>query len=143
MKTKIMFVDYNETVLESLKFVFEDEPYHLSALPDPGEALNEIQEKEYAVVVAEQSFPEMQGIGFLKEVKACSPNTIGMVMSVFREIQVPLDVLNNGLVYRYIKKPLDNEDLKQAVKMAVTHYKLNCSKPKSDIRSFPNNQIAL
>jgi DNA-binding NtrC family response regulator len=129
MKPNIMFVDYNEAVLEALKIVFEDEPYHLCAFINPMEALNEIQEKEFAVVVAEQSIPEMRGIGFLEEVKAYSPNTIGMVMSVFREIQVPLEVLNNGLVYRCIKKPLDNADLKQAVKMAVTHYELNCSEP--------------
>ena len=127
MKTNIMFVDYNEALLKSLQFIFEDEPYDLSAFRNPMEALNEIQEKEFAVVVAEQSLPEIRGIGLLKKVKAHSPNTIGMVMSVFSEIQVPLDVLNNGLVYRYLKKPWDNEDLKQAVKMAVTRYELNCS----------------
>ena len=36
-----------------------------------------------------------------------------------------LDALDNGLVYRFIKKPWNCLGLKQAVKMAVAHYEIN------------------
>jgi DNA-binding NtrC family response regulator len=36
-----------------------------------------------------------------------------------------LDALDNGLVYRFIKKPWNCLGLRQAVKMAVEHYEIN------------------
>ena len=95
MKTNIMFVDDSISVLESLKWIFMDEPYHIFLFDSPLKALKAIDSKEFSVVVADQSMPEMTGIEFLKKVKQRSPDTVGMIMPGFVEPETP-EFLMNG-----------------------------------------------
>lgn len=44
--------------------------------------MSAIEAKEFAVVVADQSMPEMAGIEFLKKVKQRSPDTVGMIIQL-------------------------------------------------------------
>jgi len=81
MKPNIMFVDDSISVLESLRWIFMDEPYHFFSFVSPLKALKAIDSEEFAVVVADQSMPEVAGIEFLKKVKQRSPDTVGMIIS--------------------------------------------------------------
>jgi len=69
MKSNIMFVDDSISVLESLRWIFMDEPYHVFAFNSSLEALSTIRAKEFAVVVTDQSMSKMDGIEFLEQVK--------------------------------------------------------------------------
>jgi len=125
MKPNIMFVDDSISVLESLKWIFMDELYHIFLFDNPLKALKSIDSKEFAVVVADQSMPEMAGIEFLKKVKQRSPDTVGMIMSGFVEPEIASNVMNCGVVNRFIEKPLDINEIKQAVAIAIARYKIN------------------
>jgi len=125
MKPNIMFVDDSTSVLKSLKWIFMDEPYHLFPFVSPLKALKAIDSKEFAVVVADQSMPEVAGIEFLKKVKQLSPDTVGMIMSGFVEPEIASNVMNRGVVNRFIEKPLDINEIKQAVAIAIARYKIN------------------
>ncbi|MBW1728534.1 MAG: hypothetical protein JRJ62_13370 [Deltaproteobacteria bacterium] len=37
----------------------------------------------------------------------------------------PFEALDNGLIYRFTKKPWNDIGLKQAVEMAITHYEIS------------------
>ncbi|MBW2055492.1 MAG: response regulator [Deltaproteobacteria bacterium] len=125
MKPNIMFVDDSISVLESLKWIFMDELYHILLFDNPLKALKAIDFKEFSVVVADQSMPEMAGIEFLKKVKQRSPDTVGMIMSGFVEPEIASNVMNRGVVNRFIQKPLDINEIKQAVAIALARYKIN------------------
>ena len=125
MKPNIMFVDDSISVLKSLKWIFMDEPYHLFPFVSPLKALKAIDSKEFSVVVADQSMPEMAGIEFLKKVKQRSPDTVGMIMSGFVEPEIASNVMNRGVVNRFIQKPLDINEIKQAVAIAIAQYDIN------------------
>lgn len=124
MRCRIMFVDDNPGVLESLRWVFMDEPYECFAFDKPAEALKTIETTECAVVVTDQMMPEMSGIEFLRVVKERSPGTVRMIMTAYADFDTA-DALDNGLVYRFIEKPWDCEDVKVAVRMGIAHYVLN------------------
>ncbi len=125
MKFNVMFVDDSVSVLESLQWLFMDEPYYLFAFENPVDALSVIKSLEWAVVVAERSIPRMDGLEFLKRVRENSPHTMGIIMTGYDEIKDALDTLYPGCVYRFVKKPLDNNEIKQAVKTAITYYEIN------------------
>jgi DNA-binding NtrC family response regulator len=125
MKSNIMFVDDSIGVLESLRWIFMDEPYHLFPFVNPLKALNAIDFKEFAVVVTDQSMPEMTGIEFLEKVKQRSPDTEGIIMCGFVEPQTVSSAINQGVVSRFIEKPLDINEIKQAVALALTRYRIN------------------
>ena len=124
MNPIIMIIDDSISVLESIKWVFMDEPYYLFTFDSPLDALRVMESLKFSVVVADQSMIEMDGMEFLKKAKQKSPNTVGIIMTSHLDFDKALDALDNGLVYRFIKKPWNDLGLRQAVKMAVAHYEL-------------------
>lgn len=125
MKSNIMFVDDSISVLKSLRWIFMDEPYHIFLFVSPLKALKAIDSKEFAVVVADQSMPGMTGIEFLKKVKQRSAGTVGMIMYGFVEPETASNTINRGVVNRFIEKPLDINEIKQAVAIAIARCETN------------------
>ena len=136
MKHNLMFVDDSISVLESLKWIFMDESYHIFLFDNPLKALKAIDSKEFAVVVADQSMPEMAGIEFLKKVKQRSPDTVGMIMSGFVEPEIGSNAVNRGVVNGFIEKPLDINEIKQAVAIAIARYKINVESRRESMSIF-------
>ena len=122
MKFNIMFVDDSISVLESPQWMFKDEPYYVFSFDNHLDALNVIKTLEWAVVVADQFVQSMDGLEFLKRVQAQSPHTMGIIMTSFDEMKEATDTLDPGRVYRFIKKPLNHIEIKQAVKAAIAVY---------------------
>jgi DNA-binding NtrC family response regulator len=120
-----MIVDESVSVLESLKWMFKDEPYYLFVFDHPDDALNIIKTVEFAVVVAEHSVKKMDGIEFLKRVREKSPHTVRIIMTGYTEFKEALDVVYPGCVFRYVKKPLDNSEFRQVVALAASQYELS------------------
>jgi DNA-binding NtrC family response regulator len=125
MKPNIMFVDDSYSVLESLKWIFKDEPYYLFAFDNPFAALRAIKTLEWAIVVADLYMPYMDGLEFLKMVQKKSPHTMGIIMTGYTENSELLNKLYPNCVYQFVKKPLDNREIKQAVETAITQYEIN------------------
>ena len=125
MKFNVMIVGDSKSVLESLQWLFMDEPYYLFTFDNPLDALEVIRLLEWAVVVADRSIPKMGGLEFLKRVRADSPHTTGIIMSDDNEIMEELDTSDSECVYRCVKKPLKKNEIKQAVKMSIAYYETN------------------
>jgi DNA-binding NtrC family response regulator len=127
MKFNVMIVDDSKSVLESLQWLFVDEPYYLFTFDNPLDALKVIRSLEWAVVVADRSLPKMGGLEFLKRIRTDSPHTMGIIMGNSNEIGKGLDTSYPEYIYRVVKKPLDHNEIKQAVKMAIVDYETNVS----------------
>jgi DNA-binding NtrC family response regulator len=120
MKFNIMIVDESISILESLQQLFKDEPYYLFAFDNPLDALKVINTLKWDVVVADQTMQKMDGLEFLERIRFHSPHTMGIIMTKDDDIRANLEVLYAGNYYRFIKKPLDNIEFKQAVKAALS-----------------------
>ena len=125
MKFNVMIVDGSMSVLESLQWLLMDEPYYLFTFDNPLDALKVLRSLEWAVVVADRSIPKMDGLEFLKRVRADSPHTMGIIMTDDNEIPRELDGSYSKCVYRCVKKPLNKNEIKQAVEMAIAYYESN------------------
>jgi DNA-binding NtrC family response regulator len=125
MKFNVMIVGDSKSVLESLQWLLIDEPYYLFTFDNPLDALKVIKLLEWAVVVADRSIPKMDGLEFLKRVRADSPHTMGIIITDDNEIIEELDTSHFECVYRVVRKPLKKNEIKQAVKMAIVYYETN------------------
>lgn len=125
MKPNIMFVDDSISVLKSLRWIFMDEPYQFFPFVSPLKALNAIEDKKFAVVVADQTMPKMTGIEFLKKIKQRSPDTERMIMCGYVKPETASIAMIRGVVSRFIEKPLDIDEIKQAVVIAIARYEIN------------------
>jgi DNA-binding NtrC family response regulator len=120
-----MFVDDSIRVLEWLQWLFIDEPYHIFTLKNPFDALSVINTLEWAVVVAERHMKKMDGLEFLKKIRARSPHTMGIIMIYYTETEELYDKLHPDCVYEFVIKPLNHLEIKQAVKSAIRCYDIN------------------
>jgi len=125
MKPNIMVVDESSSALESIKWVFRDEPYYLFAFASPLDALSVIASLTFSLVVADQTMSEMDGIDFFKKARQRAPNTLGIIMTSYLDFDRALEALDKGLIYHFIKKPWNYLGLKETVKMAVEQYEIN------------------
>ena len=134
-----MFVDDSISVLASLRLIFMDEPYHVFAFNSPHEALCAIEGKEFAVVVAEQNMTEMDGIEFLNKVKQRSPDTEGIIMYGFVKSKTASGAITNRNIYQFIKKPLDINEIKQAVAVVLDGYEINVENRRTRMSIYQLN----
>lgn len=125
MKFNLMIVSDSRGVIESIQWLLMDEPYYLFTFDNPFDALKVIRTLEWAVVVSDRSIQKMDGIDFLKRVRIDSPHTIGIIMTDDNKITEKLDTSYSECVYRFVKKPLKKDEIKQAVKMAIVYYENN------------------
>ncbi len=131
MRHQIAFIDDEPNVLESLKWVFKDEPYNISVFERPSDLLNSLETEEFAVVVADQVMPEMEGIKLLQIVKERYSATVCIIMTAHADLKIAINAMNQGNIFRFVFKPWDIVELKTAVKNAIDLYE-----SKSEVRKL-------
>lgn len=125
MNNKVLFVDDEENILNSIKrgVLFEDfEPIFVLS---GEEAIEVIENNEISVIVSDMKMPTMNGLDLLKKVKEISPDTIRIVLSGYNEIAQVLATINNLGVFKYISKPWnDDTDFLPVIREAIVYYNL-------------------
>jgi YesN/AraC family two-component response regulator len=61
----------------------------------------------------------MNGIEFLNEVRNISPKSIRIILTAFKEFSIAKEAINSGSVYKFINKPIKNEELKKEIYSAL------------------------
>jgi putative two-component system response regulator len=124
MAERVIFVDDEISVLKSLNRLFLDELYEPIFINNPSEALKEIEETQVAVVISDQSMPEMKGTRFLQKVREISPETVRILLTGYADTATAMDAINQGSVFRFVSKPWVNDELKLTIRQAIEHYNL-------------------
>jgi len=121
---KILVVDDEEAILETMTFTFQDD-YEVFTSTDARKGLEILDEQSpVAVVLTDQRMPEMSGVEFVSEVCRRHPSTVRIILTGFSDMEATIQAINDGHVYAYITKPWEPDDLKQVMKQAVDHHRL-------------------
>jgi CheY-like chemotaxis protein len=123
-RPRILVVDDEEAILETMTFTFEAE-YEVFTSTDARRALDILDEKApIAVVLTDQRMPNMSGVEFVTEVCRRHPETVSMILTGFSDMDAIIQAVNDGHIYAYITKPWEPDQLKQLMKQAVDRYQL-------------------
>jgi len=123
-RSRILVVDDEEAILETMTYTFEDD-YEVLTATSASQALDLLQrEGPVAVVISDQRMPEMTGVEFLAKVFEMEPTTVRIILTGFADMNAIIRAINDGHVYAYITKPWEPSDLKQVVRRAVDHHEL-------------------
>jgi PAS domain S-box-containing protein len=123
-RPRILVVDDEEAILETMMFTFEDE-YEVFTSTDARRALDILEEHApFAAVLTDQRMPNMSGVEFVTEVCRLYPRTVRMVLTGFADMDAIIQAINAGHIYAYITKPWEPDQLKQLMKQAVDRYRL-------------------
>jgi CheY-like chemotaxis protein len=81
-------------------------------------------EGEMAIIISDQSMPEMTGIEFLSKISDRFPNTIRILLTGYSEdaLEDDPDLISAAQIYKCVTKPWNPEDLKTIVQQAAEVY---------------------
>ena len=81
MTTRVLFVDDEPDLTESVRCALRKEPYEILTANSAQEALGILETTEIDVVVSDEGMPEMRGSEFLSIVRRDYPETIRMILT--------------------------------------------------------------
>ncbi len=117
-KARVLFVDDEERILNALRTLFRSQ-YHVFTAESGALGLEFVKRFGIHVVVSDQRMPEMTGVELLRQVKELAPNAVRMLLTGYSDLAAIVGSINEGEVYRFVKKPWDNEDIRKTIADAV------------------------
>jgi CheY-like chemotaxis protein len=118
-RPRILIVDDEEAILETMTFTFMD-LYDVLTTADPTKALSILKENQpVSVVITDQRMPGMTGVELLKQVYEQFPETVRIILTGFADSEATIKAINDGHIYGYINKPWEPDELKSIVRRAT------------------------
>ena len=124
MSHKLLIVDDEAPNVRLLERVFRED-YTCLTSSSGTEAMEILEQHEIAVLITDQRMPHMTGIELLKKSADCRPHMIRILLTGYTDVEAIVEAVNCHLVYMYVSKPWNNDDLKFRVGRAVEHYENN------------------
>lgn len=122
---KVLFVDDEINVLNSLRRGLFEEPYGCLFASSGKEALEIMAKQEIAVVVSDMRMPHMTGLQLLVEVQALYPEVVCIILSGYTQLQQILTTINQVNIFKFITKPWKlEEEFKVVINSALDYYRV-------------------
>lgn len=139
MKHKLLIVDDEAANLRLLERLFSQE-YQCLTASSGIEAIRLLEQHDVALLITDQRMPEMTGIELLKQTATRRPHMVRILLTGYTDVEALVEAINSGLVYMYLTKPWNNDDLKFRVKRAIEHYENN---RKGNSLALANDRLLL
>jgi two-component system, NtrC family, response regulator HydG len=115
---KILVVDDDQTLRETLKNSLEFHDFYVSAAEDGLKAVEQVRRDEFDLVVMDVNMPNMNGIEALKEIKKINSSIIVIILTAYSNINDAVEVVKEG-AYNYLEKPIKHDHLATLIKRAI------------------------
>ena len=124
MKLKILFVDDEKKVLSSLKRLFynKKEEWEMDFVLGGRDALKQVREIEYDIVISDMHMPNIDGAYLLEQVQAISPYTLRFILSGYTDIDLVKKTLK--ATHKFFHKPCPKDKLEKIINRVVFLRKL-------------------
>jgi two-component system, NtrC family, response regulator HydG len=119
VKGRILIVDDELVVRDSLARWFTSEGYETKALASAREAL-ELADREWDLALLDIKMPGMDGIELQRRLKESDPDLIMIIMTGYATVETAIQALKHG-AYDYLTKPVDPDELSHLVEKALEH----------------------
>ncbi|HAL57459.1 MAG TPA: Fis family transcriptional regulator [Bacteroidetes bacterium] len=123
MAERILVVDDEQIIRESLGFVLKKEGYRVEEAGNGMEALAKHEAAPYDLVITDIEMPEMRGVDLLEQITKRTPQTFVMIVTAYGSIETAVAALRKG-AYDYILKPIDFDDLLHRIQKLFEHRSL-------------------
>lgn len=118
MNERLLIVEDEETLCESLKRVLQRDGYEVDTAGSAEVALANTEEVSYDLIISDILLPGMDGIELLRKIRERSPDQIMIIVTAYASIETAVGALRAG-AYDYVIKPIIHEEIKRIVKNAL------------------------
>lgn len=119
----ILYIDDEMKSLKYFEAIFEGlAPIYLANGPEEGFAIFQEHHSRIGVVISDKKMPGESGIDLLKRIRKVDPKPLRFLVTAFSDLDAAVDALNDGLLYSYLTKPWDPDDLENRLSKALGHF---------------------
>ncbi len=122
-RTRILVVDDEEIVRESLGGWLEKDGYTVGVLPDGPSAIAKLKAERWAILIVDLKMPGMDGLQVLEEAKRLNPELAVVIMTAYATVDTAVAAMKAG-AYDYLVKPFDPEELSIMMQKIVSQQTL-------------------
>lgn len=106
----VLIVDDEAGMRQMLRMVLEKWDYRITEAQDGGEALRQLQQAGFDIILCDIRMPRMDGLTFLQEFKQAHFGGTVIMMSAYGSIDTAVECLKMG-AYDYISKPFKPDEV--------------------------------
>jgi DNA-binding NtrC family response regulator len=118
MKRNILIVEDDEIFLKPLVKNIERAGYRVATTGNVKEAISLLKKEDFDLVITDKKLPDMDGVEFVKYIKAENPDLAVIMMTAFGTIESAVEVMKLG-AEDYIVKPFSNEEILMAIEKVL------------------------
>lgn len=119
-KPKILIVDDEAVVRESLRDWMSDAGYQVFAAENGSRALEIIEREKLGIVIADLVMPGIDGIELMKKAREIVPNIRVAIITAYGSVPTAITAIREG-AYDYIEKPFCPDRVELLVEKMVEH----------------------
>lgn len=123
-RPRILCVDDEPRVLDALVRTLR-RYFDVVTAAGPGPALELLDRGErFAVLVSDLHMPGMNGVALLAAAREREPDTVRVLLTGFADLDAAVDAVNDGHVFRFLRKPCPPDVLTRTLHAAVEQHRL-------------------
>ncbi|MBW7875864.1 MAG: sigma-54-dependent Fis family transcriptional regulator [Candidatus Cloacimonetes bacterium] len=107
---KILVIDDEESISQSLKRLLSKRGWHAEAFQNPVAALNLLQRERFDIVLTDFRMPNVDGLEMIERIREIQPEARIILMTAFSSIPNAVEAMKRG-ASEYIPKPFEFEEL--------------------------------
>ena len=119
-KGKLLIVDDELSVRDSLAKWFTEEGYDVATANSANEALTRVAEHTFDVALVDIKMRGTDGIELQRRLHEIYPDMLVIIMTGYASVETAIAALKNG-AYDYVDKPLDPDEIAHLVAKAMSH----------------------
>jgi DNA-binding NtrC family response regulator len=117
---KILLIDDDEWIRDSLSLFFQGEGCHLTALETAEEGIKELEMQEYDIIIVDYRLPGMNGLEFIERFKYSHPDALTILITAYGSKGVLLKARDIG-VHDFIDKPFTTEIIEDTLSRLISN----------------------
>lgn len=111
---RILLIDDDEWIRDSLRFFFESEGCSFVALGSAEQAIEDVKQHRYDIIFIDYRLPGIDGLDFLERIKDIHPNAMKVLLTAYKTKDVMDRAFSMG-VDDFIEKPFTSKNIEQSL----------------------------
>jgi DNA-binding NtrC family response regulator len=117
----LLVVDDEADVCDSVHDLLRRE-FNVLKARSADEGLKLMCANEVHIIMTDQRMPKVTGVEFLKSVRTGHPQAVRMLFTGYADLDSVIAAINQGHIFKFLKKPWQPAELEDAVREAAAEY---------------------
>lgn len=113
-RMKILLIDDDEWIRDSLRLWFEGEGCHLTAVETAEEGMEALKQQTYEIMIVDYKLPGMDGLEFFNRIQGAYPHAMKILITAYGSERVVPEMARLG-IQGFIEKPFTTNTVEAAL----------------------------